>query len=102
MNIKLFFVFVVALCVSYSSEAQRSRKSQSPAVLDFEGDRIGGERTGPFQSFLQGSQGPSFQSVLYMRKDFLEFQRSEFRRPKRGQIYRERIIFKRDPGDFAP
>ena len=78
------------------------------AVLDFEADRIGGERSGPFQSFLQGTQGPSFDTLLYMRKDFVDFQKQEYqlRRVRRGgrivpvRGLRERPLFRREAGDY--
>ena len=91
-------------CFSGSVLAQKRSKESGASVLDFEADRIGGERSGPFQTFFQGTQGPSFDSLLYLRKDFLDFQKLEFRTMGRGSQsskVRERVLFRREAGDFS-
>lgn len=100
---KLGWLRCTALLLSATAFAQ-NKAAPRAAVLDFEGDRIGGERSGPFQSFLQGAQGPSFDSLLYLRKDFNDFQNAEYRKtgkPGRQRSVRERILFRRESGDFS-
>jgi|GEM_PF-6707180 len=100
-----FYSFcILALSFSVSVSAQKRPAESGTAVLDFEADRISGERSGPFQTFFQGTQGPSFDSLLYLRKDFVDFQKSEFRTLGRGSQktkVRERVLFRREAGDFS-